>query len=128
MGNEFFKHMMHDFDKLCYWIHHFLQKSCSSKQINWNHDHCHITTFSNKRNLIIFREHINQWDYMHVCKFFEKFINWKWQVCISSHDAIQFHCCIYFLILFQSLLFNKESKVLIKSITLLQQAVHFLLL
>ena len=32
--SELFKHMMHDFDKLHYWIYHFLQKLCSLKQIN----------------------------------------------------------------------------------------------
>ena len=58
--SELFKHMMHDFDKLCYWICHFLQKLCSLKQINWNHDCCHIMTFFNKKNLIIFKEHIDQ--------------------------------------------------------------------
>ena len=73
--NELFKHMIHDFNKLYYWICHFLWKSCSLKQINQNHNHHYITIFFNKRNLIIFKEHINQWDYMHVCKFFKKFIN-----------------------------------------------------
>ena len=57
--SELFKHMMHDFDKLYYWIHHFLQKSCFLKQINQSHDHHHITAFFSKRNLIIFREYIN---------------------------------------------------------------------
>ena len=126
--SELFKHMMHDFDKLHYWIHHFLWKSCSSKQINWNHDCCHIMTFSNKRDLIIFREYINQWNHMHVCKFFEKLIDQRWQVCIFLCDMIQFHCHIYLSVLSQNLLLDKKPEVSVRFITLLQQAVCFLLL
>ena len=57
--DELFKHMMHDFDKLHYWICYFLWKLCSLKQINWNYNCCHIMIFPSKRNLIIFKEHIN---------------------------------------------------------------------